>query len=651
MVITGGTFNNIVYGSREGSPSTVLLTINGGTFTTEVIGTDSTNAAKTVNIKINGQISIPTIKGYDLLSIGEVNPSMLTIGNQITSTDVHDEKVKLQNQSKLRLEGQSSSTIKDLEIHGPDNTLMLAMNRSTAPLMVKNSYSSVNNEKLNLTALGNKSHASTLIDFSKSQTDILHFNFTDADYYMREITSGNGQDLVLYQKMDPSKTKLKWDLSNNSLKYSIDGNGESDVWWHSVNFSNNNPNIALNEDNLMKYKGTEIFKTNTSSGITLEISNSASNKNISIHSTTAAPWNLKLNAMSLTDSTLNATNLNRLEIEGQNTITSLSSSSSVFTYSFSGNGGVMATNNQSNLVVYSTNQGGISITNPQSGNIGKVLSLSFEQAITQNEQVRLVDGTNNKIVYTIPQSTEKMSLLFGSNASSSYHLYHGMNSTTGSSIYVAGITNDTFTDSFNFKSNNQIAEYRNVRRANPVRNINIKVDTDISFKLDLGSSNMSDVNRNNWKQYFSANPLEVEVLDGTRAALDVYTDSNGKTHYFDERPLTIKTTYEGIELNGTSADLELVDPSELDPNLTLQTKGAKIALSLVDNKYYRVKIPLIQDMIINSMIWWDLEHNKPLVLDIEPNFDTNDYFFNADLVTEKYQTDHHLKFKFEVIDY
>ena len=649
MTITGGTFNDIVYGGRNDSPSTVTLTITGGTFATQVIGTDSTNAAKTVNIKINGQISIPTIKGYDLLSIGEDTKSMLTIGNQITSTDVHDEKVKLQNQSTLRLQGQSSSTIKDLEIQGANNTLVLAMNSSKAPLMVKNSYS-FNNQKLNLTALGNKSDASTLIDFPKHKADIQHFNFTDADYYMREITSGNGHDLVLYQKMDPSKTKLKWDLANNSLKYSIDGNNESDVWWYSINFNNNN-NIALNEDNLMKYKGTEIFKKNTPSGITLEISNSTSNKNISIDSTTAAPWNLKLNAVSLTDSTLNATNLKQLEIEGQNIITSLSSPSPVFTYSFSGNGEVIATNNQSNLVVYSTNQGGISVTNPQSGNIGKVLSLSFEQVTTQDEQVRLVDDKNNKISYTIPQNTEKMSLLFGSNVSSSYHLYHGLNSTTGSSIYVAGVTNDTFTDSFNLNSNNQIAEYRNVRRANPVRNINIKVDTDISFKLDLGSSNMSDVNRNNWSQYFSANPLEVEVLDGTRAALDVYTDSNGKTHYFAERPLTIKTTYEGIELNGTSADLELVASSNLDPNLTLQTKGAKMALLLVDNEYRKVAIPLIQDMIINSMIWWKLEHNKPLVLDIVPNLYTNDYFFNADLVTEKYQTNHHLKFKFEVIDY
>ncbi|MDB8550935.1 hypothetical protein [Turicibacter sanguinis] len=642
MTVSGGTFQSSVTGSLA-NPTRVNLNISGGTFQSEVNGQISNNASNNSQININGQISIPTIQYYDLLSIGETTKSTLTITNQLSSNGRQDEKVKLQNESELRLEGNTQSSIKVLEVVDPNNTLTLSMNKSTAPLTVTERYA-FNNNKLNLTPLNSVlGDGSPLIEFPNSTTDIGNFNFTNADYYMREINNNSGQKLVIYEKMDPSSITFKWDLNTNNFKYYLDGNGNSEenVWWNSIQLTD--PTVIFDEGKLMMYKGTKIFKEPSSlTEINFELSGKTNDKNISITSGITTPWKLKLKDLNLTDSTINATNLKQIEITGNNIIKSLASSTPAFSYSFSNStvsDKVITSNSQSNLVVYSSATDGISVTNPQ-GNVGQILSLSFDQQISQDEVVRLNELGNSSMAidFSIPQNTKKMSILFGSSSSTrQYQLCHGTNSCTGSSLYVAGITDDTFKDSFEIQPNNQVTEYQYVRRANPVKTINVSVPS-ISFNINLGSATSNMVNNTNWQSYFSSNPIE--MTNNSQSIKDEYTDSTGNKIHFGKTDANLEVEYNGVEKNSGST-MELVSPSDLDS----PSNGVKVALNLIVENNNNDPIPLDEKSAVSNKIWTVNPASK-LNLEIKPNFDNKDYFFRDYSTLTQSQANYKLKFKF-----
>lgn len=236
-----------------------------------------------------------------------------------------------------------------------------------------------------------------------------------------------------------------------------------------------------------------------------------------------------------------------------------------------------------------------------------------------------------------------MSILFGNSSSTrKYQLCHGTNSCTGSSLYVAGITDDTFKDSFEIQSNNQLTEYQYVRRANPVKTINVSVSSSISFNIDLGSTTSNMVNQTNWENYFSSNPIE--LTNNSKLINDEYTDSNGNKIHFGQMDTNLEVEYNGVEENGGST-MELVSPLDLDS----PSNGVKVALNLIVDSNENNPIPLDEKFVVSNKIWTVNPASK-LTLGIKPNFDNNkDYFFKDYSSSSNYHANYRLKFNFELM--
>ena len=187
-----------------------------------------------------------------------------------------------------------------------------------------------------------------------------------------------------------------------------------------------------------------------------------------------------------------------------------------------------------------------------------------------------------------------------------------------------------------------LTEYQYVRRANPVKTINVSVSSSISFNIDLGSATSNMVNQTNWENYFSSNPIE--LTNNSQLIKDEYTDSTGNKIHFGKTDTNLEVEYNGVEENGGST-MELVAPLDLDS----PSNGVKVALNLIVDSNENNPIPLDEKSVVSNKIWTVNPASK-LTLDIKPNFDNNkDYFFKDYSSSSKYYANYRVKFNFELM--
>ena len=342
------------------------------------------------------------------------------------------------------------------------------------------------------------------------------------------------------------------------------------------------------------------------------------------------PFIVILDGIDLTNSTVELKNIKSLKLEGENTINhinAMNQNQAIFTYSFNNakaGDKVLADNDDSYLKIF-TNK----TTNPFSGNVGTAIDFKFFKPFksnspsTPNTKVRLVDDANKELKFDIPDDAQRLGILLGnSNNNKTYNLYHGNSGTTGTSVYVAGNTDQTFRESFDTQSNS-IQVYDYVRRANPVNKIDIDAPANIGFNVNVPADQLDVVKPNNWNQYFVATDLEVKN-DSLRIK-DQFTDEHGVTHHFGETNSDLELGYLGVSASNTGNNsIELVSNTQLDPNIISSDPGVKLALKLSDGTD---SIPLNErDAQNNPLKTWIIQPNALEKLTIEPNFDSNDNF-------------------------
>ena len=648
--VLDGTYKSIVGSNNSSVTGDISVTIGGtATVSNSIVG--SKQSANNKKIILNKDLTVDEITDFDELIVGNTKKVALSQFNKLDKESSQGDLI-LKNGSKVSFKsGLQKSQLGDIEVDGANNILELPSNKNTAQLELSGTIKlDNNNNKLNIELSGLSNNATAnetyLIKFDNvANADVENKYNLPSGYYVRDIGNTNSGYAVLY----PQTTfDLEYNFNDKKL-YKLENNVKSEAWW----YTGGSNNVTLNTDTLFKYKGYDLFKTSnntTDRKITLKGTNS--NQTVVIEDK-LDNLNVILDGIDLTNSTVELKNIKSLKLEGENTINhinAMNQNQAIFTYSFNNakaGDKVLADNDDSYLKIF-TNK----TTNPFSGNVGTAIDFKFFKPFKSNSpsttstKVRLVDDAKHELKFDIPDDTQRLGILLGnSNNNKTYNLYHGNSGTTGTSVYVAGNTDQTFRESFDTQSNS-IQVYDYVRRANPVNKIDIDAPANIGFNVTVPADQLDVVKPNNWNQYFVATDLEVKN-DSLRIK-DQFTDEHGVTHHFGETNSDLELGYLGVSASNTGNNsIELVSNTQLDPNIISSDPGVKLALKLSDGTD---SIPLNErDAQNNPLKTWIIQPNALEKLTIEPNFDSNDNFFNVNLSLPKVVTStHNFTFRFNV---
>lgn len=642
LSISGGSDNTITsvpnakievlqgdYKSIEGSKSSVSgdvsVTIGGTANVTDLI-VGSKNNAQNKTVTINKDLTVSEITDFNNLTVGGTNKVTLSELNKLDKGSSTG-NLNLKNGSKISFKSNAQTAkLNDINVTGNNNTLVVQANASNSAVPVelsgtiKGDKLNIELSKLNNNATATKTH---LIKFStQTNADVENKYSLPNGYYVRDEQVNGLWYAVLYPQTD---FNLEYNFADNKL-YQVDNNNKkSEAWW----YTGRNNNVTLTSDQLYKYKGYDLVKNpNSNNDRYITLTGKGSDKEFALDNN-LNHVNVILDNINLTNSRIEVKNIKTLKLKGVNTINSINETKNIFEYSFNSAGGndkVLTENDQSYLKIFTKKD-----TNPFNGSYATGIDFKFFKEFTSDDEVRLVENTPGKteLNFTIPKDTGRLGVLFGSsNKNKTYNLYHGRSGTTGNSVYVSGNTQTSFKESFETSSNNTIAKYDYVRRANPVNSVSVDVPNQMNFRVDTQSSGLGGINPSNWDQYFTATDMTVE--NNSLVVKDLFIDENGNTHYFGQTNTDLNLGYLGVSPSNTiKNDIELISKNNLDTNITSSPSGVKLALKFLHGSD---EVPIDETVTTTKPLkTWKIPSNSAETMKIVPDFDSNGHFFNVNM--------------------